>query len=216
MAMKPYWLLVCFLVPLAQATTINFDSPTGNLGTSSHTYGTGDTVTATGYNSSNSLTNLYGKADGGDEDGLGLSNDPSGEHEITAGSMIQLNLSNLIADGVTSVTIVMGSTTNGETWEICKDTTAGSLATCSNTGHSEEGAGIVVTSISTYLDITAIGKDNSGANSNVLLTSLSYDGGGGVQSITPEPVAFLLMGSGLGILGLLNLRRSRSKKVSGI
>ena len=216
MAMKPYWILVCFLVPLAQATTINFDSPTGPLGTSSHTYGTGDTVIATGYNSSNSLTNLYGKNDGGDENGLGLTNDSSGDHEITAGSMIQLNLSSLIADGVTSVTIVMGSTTNGETWEICKDTTAGSLVTCSNTGKSEGGAGIVVTSISTFLDITTIGKDNSGANSNVLLTSLTYDSGGGSTQSTPEPVASLLMASGLGILGLLKRRGSRSKKDSGI
>jgi hypothetical protein len=209
MAIKPFWVSVCFLVPLAQATTISFDSPTGNLGSSSHTCGTGITITATGYDSSNNLVNLYGKADGGDENGLGLVNDSSGDHEIASGSMIQLNLSNLIADGVTSVTIVMGSTTNGETWEICKDTTAGSLVTCSNTGHGEGGAGILITSISQYLDITTTGHDNDWNTSNVLLTSLSYDaGGGGVQS-TPEPVGSALMISGLGVLGLLNRRRSR-------
>ncbi len=202
-------------IPIVHATTITFSTPSGLLGTS-QTYGTGITIVATGYNASGTQIDLYGKHNGGDESGVGLTNDPSGDDEITPGSFVQLNLSNLISNGVSAVTITMDSTTNGETWKICDDTTAGSLSNCTNaiTGSSENYS-VLVTSIATYLDITAVGKDNSGATANVLLNSLTYDTSSrGTEGTVPEPFTFALTVSGLATLFLL--RRWRLRKAAEI
>ena len=49
-------------------------------------------------------TDLFRKEAGGDEVGLGLTNDPTGEDEITPGSFIQLDLSALTIPPLTSLT----------------------------------------------------------------------------------------------------------------
>ena len=63
------------------ATSINFGTPSGNLG-NTHVYTSGGlTVTASGFiTAANAATALYGKNAGGDEVGLGLANDPSGDN----------------------------------------------------------------------------------------------------------------------------------------
>jgi hypothetical protein len=43
----------------------------------------------------------------------------------------------------------------------------------------------------------------AGGPESFLVTQVDPNGGGGVQTLTPEPVSFLLIGSGLGLLGLL-------------
>jgi len=78
--------LTCSVVP-GFGTTINFNTPTGDQGTTP-TYGG---VTATAYGPG--TQHLYGKNDGGDEKGLGLTSDPSGDLEIVNGQFIQLDVS---------------------------------------------------------------------------------------------------------------------------
>ena len=74
---------------------------------------------------------LFGKNDGIAEQGIGLTGDPSGQHEIYAVAVgvpqdyIQLDLSSLIAAGFTSFQFQMGSTTCAETWRVSACATAG-------------------------------------------------------------------------------------------
>src|SRR5260221_264902 len=92
-------ILTCSVVP-GFGTTINFGSPTGDQGTT-HTYGG---ITATAYGASTPAgapPHLFGKSDGGDENGVGLTTDPSGQHEITVGDFIQLDLTSLIGTQLT-------------------------------------------------------------------------------------------------------------------
>ncbi len=178
----------------AQATTMySFDSPTGNLGIS-NTYTVNLlSITATAFTNMGSV-DLYGKANGGDENGLGLSNDSSGDREITPGSFIQLNLTNVLGD--VPFTITFGSSTGSDAWEIVQTNTAGTMAGGSVllTGTNESGHTISPTD--TYLDITATGG-------NILLATLTLGAGNAI----PEPSAVVLLASGLILVGLGRVRR---------
>jgi hypothetical protein len=122
-----------FGVPAAQAIsvvactcTFDFSSPSGVLGTS-QTYsmpGPGGPVmiTAEGFAGgfANSV-NLFGKNDGGDENGLGLIDDPTGANEISGTSFIRLSFPTFIPTGRgigATGSFRMGSTTAGETWAV--------------------------------------------------------------------------------------------------
>jgi hypothetical protein len=108
-------------VPTASAVTFNFNIPSGALGTTQSYMSEGGTVTAAGFSSPAALAagmpnvNLFGKNLGGNENGLGLVNDPSGDNEITGTSLIRLAL----GPGLTGpVSFQMNSTTEGETWRV--------------------------------------------------------------------------------------------------
>jgi hypothetical protein len=183
----------------AGADTLVLDNPTGDLGTT-HTYTLhGVNIVATGFNGGD----LYGKNSGTGEQGLGLVNDPSGDHEIwhkTTGAQdfIQLNLLNLINAGFTSFEFQMGSTTDGEQWQVAACSTSGVL--CSNgstlTGTNENvySAPLNLSAADPYLDF-------SSNNGNVLLGSISAT----PPSATPEPSSLLMLSSGL--IGLGCMRR---------
>jgi hypothetical protein len=108
-------------VPRASAITFNFNVPSSPppLGTTQD-YGSAPfNVTAAGFSSAAQLAtgvpnvNLFGKNLPGDESGLGLVNDPSGENEITGASLIRIAM----GAGLTApVTFTMDSATTGETW----------------------------------------------------------------------------------------------------
>src|SRR6185437_3505117 len=101
-------LLAASLFGLAQAEaaviTWNLGSPSGLLGVSQdYTAGSPPvTITATGFINGNfanpaNQTALFGKAAGGDENGLGLNDDPTlsggvSEHEINGTNWIQLDV----------------------------------------------------------------------------------------------------------------------------
>ena len=178
--------LICSVVP-GFGTTINFgtSTTTGDQGVSK-AYGV---VTATAYGTGS--PHLFGKFDGGDENGVGLTSDPSGEHEITIGDFIQLDVSSLIG---TQLTIVMGSTTNGEAWSFFASNSALATSGTAVMSGSNENS-FTFTPTLKYLDVTS-------TNGNVLLSSLSY-----TQS-TPEPVSFALVGTGL--LGVFFIRRRKT------
>src|SRR5258706_14564599 len=81
-------------ISTANATTWNFNVPSGALGTTQTYTADGITITAAGFTSTAALTagsanaNLFGKNLGGDESGLGLVDDPSGQGEITGTNLI--------------------------------------------------------------------------------------------------------------------------------
>src|SRR6476646_1933468 len=99
--------LTCSVVP-SFGTTINFNSATGPL-TSTHNYGG---IIATAYGSGSNI--LYGKSDGGDENGVGISNGVGSSNEINFGQFIQLDLTGITG----SITITMGSTTNPDAYTV--------------------------------------------------------------------------------------------------
>lgn len=111
--------------PALAADTINFGSPTGNLGTS-ETYTTGSlTVVAKGFNQYGQATDLWGKNQGGDEVGLGLRNDPSGDHEIYYGKgFVQIDVSQVLGL-VSEISFFTNSTTQGEQWTVFGSNTSG-------------------------------------------------------------------------------------------
>ncbi len=111
------------------ATTISFGGPNVNWGTS-HVFTSGTlTITAKGFTAANAATALYGKNGGGDEIGIGLANDPSGDNEIYlyGGGYVQLDLSALFGK-VTNVKFSTNSTTGGEQWSIFGSNVSGSYS----------------------------------------------------------------------------------------
>jgi hypothetical protein len=114
-----------FLLTPAHANTVwDFSTPPGDQGLT-HTYIGDDTtsqITASAFGpaagctpaSTGTCPHLFGKNLGSDELGLGLTNDPSGENEITTTSFIQLDLSKLVLTSST-ISFSANSVTNGET-----------------------------------------------------------------------------------------------------
>jgi hypothetical protein len=128
---------IAFVLTPAHANTVwDFSIPTGDQGLS-HVY-TGDDgtsqITASAFGPAAGCTpsatatcpHLFGKTNGGDENGLGLTNDPSGDHEIPVGSFIQLDLSKLVLTSPT-ISFSANSVTNGETVAVIATNTAGTL-----------------------------------------------------------------------------------------
>jgi hypothetical protein len=126
-------LAVFAINPVHADTVWNFNQPTGALG-QSHNYAGSDgtllNAQAFGPNggAGSSLpgpVQLFGKNDGGDENGVGLTNDPSGDHEITMGSFIQLTIDHLLNPA--GLSFMAGSTTDGEAWAVYGTNTAGTI-----------------------------------------------------------------------------------------
>src|SRR4249920_307771 len=107
--------LAAFTLP-ASATVLdwNFQDHLGVLGTTQTFSAGGNNLTARGFTAGDVATALFGKNGGGDENGLGLNNDASGDHEITGGNFVQLNLDGLLGLlDINGFTFQMGSTTQG-------------------------------------------------------------------------------------------------------
>jgi hypothetical protein len=127
-------LTVAGLAP-AQAGLLTWDlsTTTGNLGTTSSYTAGGYTITATGWLATDcgspnycfpvTPTALWGKADGGDESGLGIANDPSNDHEIYYPALVQIDVSQPYAAGLHNYQFEMGSTTAGEAWSVAGSNT---------------------------------------------------------------------------------------------
>lgn len=200
----------------ASAQVVNMNSATNPVGTT-HTYmTTSGNIVATGYSAPDDTVGLYSKSGGGDENGIGLVNDPSGQHEISdagatwsaagapGGSFIQLDFSGLNAGTV--VQFLMGSTTAGEGWQVMGTNDAGcaTLGVGCGTAIANGSAEGVWTSLGvpafTYYDFYATGTSGGNA-SNVLLSELNL-------SAVPEPATWAMMLVGFGAIGFA-ARRSR-------
>jgi hypothetical protein len=197
-----------FLSP-AYAEIWNFNTPSGNLGPT-HNYagsaGTVITATAFGPNS----PSLFGKILGGDEDGVGLTNDPSIENEITPGSFIQLSLANInFALNSVNMSFQADSATIGDTWQVFGSNTAGGLG---GTLLGSCVATVVANPCEALTTINGAGNfaflDVTAAAGNVLLSEVN-------TTAVPGPI----VGAGLpGLVaacgGLLALARRRRRQVA--
>lgn len=184
---------------------------TGDLtNTATYTVG-GLSLVAKGFAWGGGTAHLWGKHNGGDENGLGLANDPTGDHEIHYHSgFVQLDLSGLFGNVVNGATTFgTNSTTGGETWTVYGTNTSGSLAGATQlvTG-TNEAVNQVLPGLGTYRYFDFVSTAPKGGE-NFLITNLTtttafHQGG------VPEPASWALMLVGFGGLGAL-LRRHRAR-----
>src|SRR5579875_342685 len=191
---------------LAKATNVTFNfagcpsssvsACPGDFGTNTATYTAGGlSIVASGYGSSgtSSPVDLFLKAGGGDENGLGLNG--TFDNEINAGQYIYLDMSNLVSHNVFSGVVGLGSVQSGEAGSICTTTavgTPGSVCTSvGDSGGSMGSASVTWSAADPVLSITA-------TSGNVLLVK-------NVSTVTPEPASLSLFG--IGLLGVAFLFR---------
>ena len=174
----------------ANALTFTFqENGVGNLGVSSSPFTeSGFSLTATAFGPGSPT--LWVKHDGGDENGLGLSNDT--DHEIKPGSFIQLSVPT--TPPTTLNWVIAGSVQTGEQAVVYFTTTAGSLTGATQIGTLNSDGTISITSPYNtemgYIDITA------GAG-NVLLDSVSVT----VPSVPDGGMTVAMLGGALTLLG---------------
>ena len=188
----------------ANAAVINFqenDSPANTstlLGLTATFTDGGASLTAAGFGP-NGPVDLYAKFTSGDptETGLGLVNDPSGDHEITVGSFIQLTVPPSPA-GSTLDLIIAGSVQANETALVFFGTANGVLGATPILGSAGPGADQTMYSIGPfgagpgYIDITA-------GNGNVLLDSATVT----VPPVPDGGMTVAMLGGALSLLGLV-------------
>jgi hypothetical protein len=185
-----------FLVTVpAFAGTVDFcagQTPNSDIGSSVTVGG----ITATGWLSNNKTVDLYCKSQGSSENGLGLAGTLN--DEIGVGNFIQLDMS--AVSFMTSI-LTIESVQSTEGFSIIGNknccTLAGGTTIGGATGGGTDTATVNFTGFR-YVDITATAG-------NVLL--------GDVVTPTPEPSTYLLMGTGLLMLGFVVRRKFASASV---
>ncbi len=145
-----------------------------------------------------SLHNLYGKNEGAGETGLGLAGLPS--NEIQYKSFIQLDLSNLFANGFTSLSMIVSSMQEDEGYYVWGSNTLGVPGVLLRTklGEPVEDE-FQVPAFGSYalISISATPVTNGDA-SDVLIMN-------GLTATVPEPATLAMLAVG----GVLMLRRRR-------
>jgi len=193
---------------IANATTTftwTFSGSNTDLGTTSIFTNNGVSITASGFTSNSTPGDLYGKNLGGNEVGLGLVADPTGNDEIyyksSSVDFIQLDLTNVIALNITNLQIAMNSTTSGEAWRVYDTSSAGTLVGATTLLNGNDQSLHSISPTLKYLDIVVTGPSPSG---NVLLSELT-----GTRTV-PEPSSVVTMLLGLGLIGMSLIKRSRA------
>ena len=194
----------------AATVNFNFDSATGDLGPT-HTYTVdGLSVIATAEDTPvGESADLYGKNAGCPECGLGLADDPSGDHEIAFGQgYVQLDVSGLIGHVVSmSADFTTGSTTSGEEWAVYGSNTAGTLGTFLTSGTTQGGASLTTLPQWGKWQFYNFDEIAPVQNDNILLSTLT------ATTSVPEPATWAMMLMGVFGLGGL-LRTARGKRLA--
>jgi hypothetical protein len=204
-----------------QASTIYnyaFGGLGGDLGSNTHTFaptGGGPLIIAAGYHGAGatsidnihfSSVDLYSKGakafptNSSNENGLGLTNDPSKDDEVTPGNFIVLDLGNFAALHIADLDIYTGSSTGTEKWMVAGSNQAPFTATLLSQFQ------ILSPGTTNGLqDIDSLAGDRylyfTSMSGNVLLGGIS------VETVTPEPASAGLAGLALAGAGLLFRRR---------
>lgn len=204
---------------------IGFTSPVGDVHSNTQTYSNGSySVKAYGYSNFNFSTNtgtannLYDKNNGGDENGLGLLGDPSGNHEIwyagdnfTTIPAVIVDVSSLLSK-VSTAQFMMGSTTSNEQWILRgRDKVSGAWTLVNILSGTTESSWMNLPGWGKYSQYafisggTLVGVQDGDADDrtrgNVLLSGL-------LLTPVPEPASWAMMLTGFGAMGLA-LRRRR-------
>jgi hypothetical protein len=193
---------------VAFADSIVFNNPSGDLGSSTHTYTLdGVSIIASGFNGAtvaNPNGDLFGKNGGGDENGLGFVADPSGDDEIylkASGTQdfIQLDMINLLNAGFKNIMFQMGSSSGNDAWSVSACSVSGTdCGTGAFTGSDELfHTALTVTATNHFLDFSATGG-------NVLLGSIA------ATPSVPEPQFYGVFAIAMLALGVVVLRKRRS------
>lgn len=199
--------LACLAGGANAAIIFDLGSVTGDLGTS-HTYTSGAyEIIATGYGRDNATTapkiDLWGKNDGGDEIGLGLKDDPTGDHEIHYGSgFVQLDVSHLFGHVSPKLTTFStGSTTNGEEWAVYGSNTAGHYSGKPlEVGTTETVKPLPDLGLFKYYDFVEVSHPKNQGDNFLIDT---------VTTGVPEPASWAMMLMGFfGLGGALRSRRA--------
>ena len=170
---------------------------------------------------------LYAKNGGAGETGLGLANDPAGDHEISVALRdgVQIDFSNALA-ATPNATVTMGISSDqaGEGWALYGSNTLLTVAGNSKTeGALGEplltGSGSSANPTTTvtlpdwgqYTYYTLMATDPGGKNcdANVLLGAVTINGTTTVTS-TPEPGSLILAGSALLLIGVV-MKKAQKK-----
>ena len=200
---------------------IGFTSPAGDAGTT-NSYSNGSySVTAYGYSNFNFTTgtgtsdHLYDKTGGGDENGVGLLHDRSGDHEIwyvgdnfTTIPAVILDVSSLLSKA-SSAQFMMGSTTSNEQW-IIRGWNGSVWTSLPILTGSTELSWINLPGWGSYQRYAFYsGGTVSGStrtSGNVLLSGI-------LLAPVPEPGTWAMMLLGFGCLGLALRRRQSYRRV---
>jgi hypothetical protein len=189
----------------ANAVTVlwDFSQATGPLGATHNYTSTPPTVTIQAAAFGTAGVQLFGKANGPGEMGLGLTGNANNpDNEITPGNFVQLDLVNLTTPPFTSINMsfATNSTTGIDAWQVFGTNTPGTLAGATSilTGNTEGPQTLVgVLGNFRFLDVTATAGD-------ILINELDNN------INVPLPGAIWMFGAGLGGLGLL-MRRRKNK-----
>lgn len=206
-------LAICTLPASAAILDWDFQDHLGVLGNTQTFTAGGHGLTARGFTASDAGTALFGKNGGGDENGLGLNNDASGDHEITGGNFVQLNLDGLLGLlDINGFTFQMGSTTQNEGWKVFGSNDDHpfqfTLLASSTDPGGQEGFHTLAGGWDNYNFFyfgNGVNQCGSGCNANVLLRNFDA-----TLAATPLPASLPFFAAGL--LGLGGLVRSLRKQ----
>jgi hypothetical protein len=177
---------------------------------SSFAYNTnGNIITATGWSDHNINTsvNLFAKNQGSGEQGIGLTNDPAGNHEISGTSLVRINLGG--TNLYTSLMFSMGSTTGSEEWAVWGSDSATASGTGINSLHFiENGQNETLNNLTGNYQYYFFGLDPSDTahGDNVLLATLQ----GSPTNLTagvPEPSTWAMLILGFFGMGFVAYRQ---------
>ena len=196
----------------AHATSVSWDfgQHPGLLGTTqTFTDSRGDPLLARGFNASDVGINLFSKNAGGDETGLGLSNDPTGENEISGKSFVQLNVDGALADHVDNFTFSMNSSTQGEKWAVFGSDDAHPFTfTLLSSGSDEDVTHSLLNGFDNY-SFFYNGPATGVGGANVLLGSF-----GGTLAAVPEPSTWAMLLGGFGFMAFFGVKKARKSRLT--